>query len=226
EEEFSPCSIGGTSLNDIKQIANSELIISLGSSMEDLALTFAKEQGLSSYHFDSLSTLDDIDSFFELLRNCSGNEPKKRYLKQRSHLLDTLLDTQFYLSGKQFAIAGDPEFITKWKNPLEDIGAKATVVSSIKTEKFEAGDLGDLHNMLLEESVDFLIGSTHVADLAHELSIAVVRAGIPVSDRIGEPQSIRIGYLGAARLYMDCANAVMAGVKHTEPYISSLRATL
>jgi len=226
EEEYTPYSIGGTKLEDIKTLANSGLIISLGSSMENLAFEFAQEHSASSYHFDDLATLDDLDSFYKLLETYSGTTMPKKYLKQRSHLLDSLMDTQFYLSGKKAAIAGDPELITRWKNPLKDIGVSVCGITTKAFDEFPAGDLGDLENMLEENPVDFLVGCTHVAHLADDLKLPAVRTGIPVDDRIGEPQSVRLGYRGAASLYRECANALMAMAKHTIPYISSLRKTL
>jgi len=58
------------------------------------------------------------------------------------------------------------------------------------------------------------------------LSMPVVRSGIPVYDRMGEPQSVRLGYAGAARLYMECANALMAARRVEKAYISNLQKTL
>lgn len=90
----------------------------------------------------------------------------------------------------------------------------------------EKGDCDHLAQQMINHSVDFVIGNSHVATIAEKLNIPVIRSGIPVTDRFGEPQSVRIGYQGAARMLMEYANAVMETPQHHRPYQSPLTATL
>ena len=223
DEEFTPCALGGTPVDEIANLSNSALVISIGDSMQAIGSTFAVENGIDSAHYKSLATLDELDGLFTLLRDTFEASVPRRYVNQRRKLLDAMLDTQFYFHGKKAALAGDSEFISRWEEPLKSMGIKVIAVSTDSSGAWTKGDLGDLRAMIIEEPVDFLVGNSHMAELADELGLPIVRSGIPVSDRIGEPQTVRMGYDGSAALYVEAANALIAGAHHAEPYISRFR---
>lgn len=216
--EFTPCSPGGTEVDEIETLADSAFVISIGRSMRGIALLLAEKGGIEAYHFDSLASLNEVDSFFKLLEERSGVSVPNLIRKLRSHLQDILLDTQFEFHGKKAGIAGDADFIMRWRAPLVGAGVIVSAVSSL------SGDLRDLERLAIENEFDLLIGNSHVAKLAEGLGIPPIRSGIPVYDRLGEAQSIRIGYDGLARLYMECANAIMSCPnREAKPYVSYLQ---
>lgn len=226
DKEHNPATIGGTPVDEIRTLADSAMVITLGRSMKEAGRRFAEENGVDSAHFDSLSTLDEIDGFYGLLSRMSGAPVPERIRRHRRHLQDVILDTHFYLTGERAIVAGDPEFIIRWKKPLEGIGAEVSAVCSIPADGFPEGGLEDVERAVGGGPDVILAGNSHVAEFAERLGAPAVRAGLPVYDRIGEPQKIRAGYRGAAWLYMELANAVMAARKKTAPYVSNLQKTL
>lgn len=225
DKNFSPCSIGGTKVEEIETLADSTFVVSIGSSMKKLATRFAIDNSLPVSSFDHLATMDELDKFFLLLETQSGLPIPEKFRKQRKHLQDTFLDAHFYFHEKRAALAGDPDFIIRWAAPLEEMGVPLTAVSSIPCDGYPQGDLEELREMVEKGGADLFIGNSHVAELAEKLSIPVVRSGMPVYDRMGEPQSVRLGYTGLAQLYMECANALMA-VRSVKVYKSDLQKTL
>jgi nitrogenase molybdenum-iron protein NifN len=177
-------------------------------------------------HYNSLAVLEEIDHFFSTLEWISNVETSSKYQRMREHYLDTLLDTDFYFHGKRVAIAGDTEFIKRWKPPLTSLEVETIAMSNLPEQDLEAGNYKDFALNIKAQHIDVLIGNSHVAQLAEELGIPVIRSGIPVTDRFGEPQSVRIGYEGASKLLMECANAFMKIPQHHAPYTSELAATL
>ena len=245
DAEFIPCSPGGIGVDEVETLADSTFVISIGRSMRACAALLAEKGGITAYHYNSLASLKEIDSFFEMLEERSGLSVPNIIRRMRSHLQDTLLDTQFDFHGKKAGIAGDPDFIMRWMEPLADVGGAVSAVSSltvdldrglslftdeaersrrIGTVPVEAGDLRDLESLARENELDLLIGNSHVAKLAADMGVQGVRSGIPVYDRLGEAQSVRIGYDGLARLYMECANAMMSCPnREAKPYVSKLQ---
>lgn len=225
-EHFSHTTTGGTPLKEIEQLGSSDWIVTLGQSVKKAGKEFSRKHNCRHDHFDHLSSLEALDTFFLKMEEESGKPLAGKYRRQRRHLQDSLLDTQFFLNAKKAAIAGDPEFIERWKQALEEAGMHVEVMSSVKYKDFPTGDLNTLKNQLVDSPVDILIGNTHVAELAESLKLPHVRAGIPVHDRMGEPQTVRLGYTGASQLLMECSNAMMDREVLAEPYVSNLQQTL
>ncbi|MBI4828261.1 MAG: nitrogenase iron-molybdenum cofactor biosynthesis protein NifN [Nitrospinae bacterium] len=222
DAEYNAGSIGGTPVDEITTLSDSAHVITIGSSMRPLGESFAKTHGIEVSYYDNLAMLDEVDDFFALLSRLSGAAVPQLIRRARRGLQDALLDTHFYLGGITAALAGDPEFLDRWRGPLADIGVNLVSVSSLTRDRYPSGGLLDFERAITGQDVALLIGNSHVAELAGRLRVPAVRAGIPVYDRIGEPQRVRLGYGGAASLYMEAANAVMSGARHTAPYVSSL----
>ncbi len=226
EKKFSPCSNGGVEINKIISLANSSLVLSIGSTMEKLAHDFGEKHKIPVLHYNSLGVLEEIDHFFKTLEWISNVPPNEKYHLLRQHYLDTLMDTDFCFHGKKVAIAGDMEFVKRWKAPLNMLEVETIAITSQPETGLEVGDYSDFADRVKEENVDIVIGNSHVARIAEELEIPVIRSGIPVTDRFGEPQSVRIGYEGASRLLMECANALIQLPHPQQPYVSELASTL
>jgi len=225
DADLVPCSQGGTPLEEIVTLADSAFAVSIGQSMKRVAEQFGTQAGIPVIHFDHLNTLDEIDRFFLLLAEKSGQAVPAKIRRDRQHLLDTLLDTQFYFHGVKAAVAGDPEFVFRWHEALRAVGVAVRGLSAIPCGQYPSGDLGDFAELATE--ADLLVGNSHVAGLGDEMGKAVVRAGIPVYDRFGESQAVRVGYAGLASLYRECANALMERPgEEVKPYHSPLRETL
>ncbi|MCG8339024.1 MAG: nitrogenase iron-molybdenum cofactor biosynthesis protein NifN [Proteobacteria bacterium] len=226
EKKFSPASSGGISVSEISKLSNSCMVLSVGSTMEKVAAEFAAEHCIPTLHYNSLGILEEIDHFFKTLEWLSNVSTGNKYLKMRQHYLDTLLDTDFCFHGRRVAVAGDVEFVKRWKAPLSLLEVETLGMGNVPEQDLDQGNYADFADKIMEQNVDIVIGNSHVARLAEEIGKPVIRSGIPVTDRFGEPQSIRIGYEGASRLLMECANAFLEIPQHPEPYQSELTATL
>jgi nitrogenase molybdenum-iron protein NifN len=225
DASFTGHSIGGTTMEQIESLAGASAILTIGNAMEKTGERLGEKWGISSRHFSSLATMDEIDSLFILLSTVSNVPVPKNMKRQRRQWQDTILDTHFYLSGKRAAIAGDPEFVSRYRAPLEAIGMEVVTIGPIRGKGVDhVGDLADMATLLAARPVDLVVGNTHVAQYAEANNMPIVRAGIPVTDRIGEPQSERIGYAGCGAFYREATNAILAaGRAKTKPYISSLQ---
>ncbi len=226
EKRFSPCSSGGIEVHKLTRLSESCIVLSIGSTMKQLAEKFGNTHNIPVLHYNNLNVLEEIDHFFQTLGWISQRPPLEKYHRQRWHYLDTLLDTDFYFHGKRAAVAGDVEFVKRWKGPLDMLEVNTITVTNQQEPGLEKGDYSDFANKISNSNIDFVIGNSHVAKIAEELKIPAIRCGIPVTDRFGEPQSVRIGYEGAARLLMECANAIIQASHCPQPYISNLTATL
>lgn len=222
---FSASSQGGIRIDEVERLADSAFVVSIGRSMKACASLLAKIGEMEEFHFDGLTSLLEVDAFVSLLEKKSGVSSPERQMRIRRHLQDAVMDAYFHLSGKKAAIAGDPDFINRWSAPLLDMGLEIEAVSSIPCEAGR-GDLRSMEELIAKGGIDLVIGNSHAAEMAEEKGVPAVRSGLPVYDRFGEPQSVRLGYDGIARLYMECANAVLAGLHEARPYVSPLRAGL
>jgi nitrogenase molybdenum-iron protein NifN len=226
DDDFIPHAIGGAALADIARLSDVATVVSVGRSLGPVAEKFGKRWDIPVARFDHLTTMEEIDRFFLLLSRLSGRPVPARIARARRHLQDAILDTHFFYAGVRVGLAGDPDFLIRWRAPLEAIGVGVAAVSPLRHDGAVVGDLTDLRRMVDDEKIDLLVGNSHVAELADDVGLAVVRAGLPVYDRIGEPQSVRIGYQGVAALYREGANALMERRHALTPYTSHLQESL
>lgn len=226
KDRFYTHSNGGISIADIEKLSNAALVFSIGSSMEKTGKRFAKKHNISVFHFDNLSVLDEIDHFFQILEQVSSKPTPEIYRRHRKHYLDTLLDTDFYFQGRRIGIAGETEFVKRWKAPLDKLEVESLCLTDESVPGIVQGDFSDFAEEIHRLNIEILVGNTHIARLASEFGIPVVRSGIPVTDRFGEPQAVRLGYDGAARQLMELGNAVLQLPLHHAPYVSPLQQTL
>jgi len=70
-------------------------------------------------------------------------------------------------------------------------------------------DLFYLHQLIKNESVDLLLGSSYGKQIAKAEDIPLVRMGFPVLDRYGNPIQATVGYAGAIRYTEKIVDAMM-----------------
>lgn len=232
---FTPLTTGGSRVEDWAEAASALATVVVGTSLHEAADLLKERTGVEDLRFASLTSLLEWDTLVMALGRLSGREIPRALRRQREQYLDALLDTHFLLSGARVAVAGDGDMVRRWLDLLAEVGAEAatvvTTASSPALESFSGvpmliGDLEDFARLAREHGAEALVGNDHVADLGHELNLAVVRDGFPNHHAVGAYRRVRIGYRGMRDALCDLANAVHEGrPQGATPYLSSLAAT-
>ncbi|HTP26013.1 MAG TPA: nitrogenase iron-molybdenum cofactor biosynthesis protein NifN, partial [Anaeromyxobacteraceae bacterium] len=216
-EEFLPHTLGGTPLAAIRLMGRSAFTIAVGEHMGRPARALAARTGVPCEVLDRATGLAAVDRLVALLSDISGKTAPARLRRERARLEDAMLDAHFFTGGRRIAIGADPDLLFALASTLAEMGCEigaavattaAPILSAIPAREVVVGDLGDLEARA--EGCDLLITTSHGRAIADRLGIPLLRAGIPVFDRLGGPQQASIGYAGTARLIFEAANLLHA----------------
>jgi nitrogenase molybdenum-iron protein NifN len=211
-----PTSLGGTPVEAIGTMGRSLLTLAIGEQMRPAAEALQSKTGVPYRLFDHLTGLEQTDSFVATLIEASGSVPSKRLRRQRSQLIDAMLDSHFYFEDKRIAVAAEPDLLLALTSLLAGMGATietavAPVASpsagSVPAPHVVIGDLDDLEQAASD--CDLVVANSHAGDLAVRLGVPLFRAGFPVFDRLGGPQRVMVGYRGTRQLIFELANLLM-----------------
>jgi nitrogenase molybdenum-iron protein NifN len=222
--EFTPTSLGGTSVEQIRRMNSACWTVAIGEQMRGAAITLEHHTGVPYKLFDRLTGLAANDELMEFLTEISGVPVPKKYRRQRSQLIDAMLDGHFYFGGKRVAIAAEPDLLFTMSHWLHEMGCKiqaavttapSPVLESLPVDEVVVGDLEDLE--LRSVGADLLVTHSHGRQAAERLQIPFYRTGIPVFDRLGAGQQVTVGYRGTRDLIFDLGNLLMAHVHEPTP---------
>ncbi|MFV0466254.1 MAG: nitrogenase component 1 [Lachnospiraceae bacterium] len=161
------------------------------------------------------------DKYVMELQKVSKNDVPKILETERGRLLDLMLDSHQYTYNKKVAIYGDPDVVYGFTALAIEMGMipKYVITGTPKTE-FERQikslfkeygidpsesvikadtDLFYLHQLIKNEPVDLLLGSSYGKQIAKAEDIPMVRMGFPVLDRYGNTIQPSVGYAGGIR---------------------------
>ncbi|MEW6132121.1 MAG: nitrogenase iron-molybdenum cofactor biosynthesis protein NifN [Pseudomonadota bacterium] len=216
-DNFSPTTLGGTTLTELRITGASEFTVAIGEHMRDAAQVLKNKCGVPFEVLETLTGLDACDRLMSLLTEKSGRPAPNKYRRQRSQLVDAMLDAHFYTGGKKIAIGAEPDLLWGVGNLLAGMGAElaavVTTTASPLLEKLPAqevliGDLEDLENRA--QDCDLLITHSHGRQMAKRLDIPFLRLGLPMFDRLGAAHQVTAGYRGTRDLLFGIANIFMA----------------
>jgi nitrogenase molybdenum-iron protein NifN len=223
-DEFTPTTLGGISLAEIARMGGSVHTIAVGEQMRGAALTLEERTGVPFTVFDRLTGLGPNDSLMSLLMRVSGMPVPVKYRRQRSQLLDAMLDGHFHFGGRKIAIGAEPDLLWTMASFLTEMGssicAAVTTTSSpvlerVPTQEVLIGDLEDLE--IRAAGCDLLITHSHGRQAAERLGVPLYRMGIPTFDRLGAAHRVSVGYRGTRELIFDIGNVFMAGAHEPGP---------
>jgi len=124
-----------------------------------------------------------------LLTQISSRRAEK-YRRQRSQLVDAMLDAHFHIGGKKIAIGAEPDLLAAVGKLLVGIGAELSAVvttTAIAAAGKSAGDgSADRRSGGFGKSrpgLRLLITHSHGRQMAERLDIPFLRMGIPMFDR-------------------------------------------
>jgi nitrogenase molybdenum-iron protein NifN len=222
--EFTPTTLGGISVEQIRKMSSACWTVAIGEQMRGAAITLEHHTGVPYKLFDRLTGLAVNDELMGFLSEISGVTDTRKYRRQRSQLIDAMLDGHFYFGGKRVAIAADPDLLFAISHWLHEMGciihaavttAESPVLETIPVDEVLVGDLEDLEVRSAE--ADLIVTHSHGRQAAERLGIPLFRIGIPIFDRLGAGQKVTIGYRGTRNLIFEVGNLFLANEHEPTP---------
>lgn len=215
---------GGITVEAVRGMGRAVATIAVGEHMEPAATALAARTGVPSFVFDRLTGLEANDRFNDCLSQVTGRAVPAKIRRQRSQLLDAMMDGHFFFGGKRIAIAGEPDLMWALGGLLQDMGAQidvavttgeSNVLRGLSVDQVIIGDLEDLERGAA--ACDLIITHSHGRQASERLGVPLFRAGIPCFDRLGAGQRLYVGYRGTRQLVFDIGNAFMEHEHHAHP---------
>jgi nitrogenase molybdenum-iron protein NifN len=222
--EFTPTSLGGISVEQVRRMSSACWTVAIGEQMRGAAITLEHHTGVPYKLFGRLTGLAANDELMGFLSEISGVPVPKKYRRQRSQLIDAMLDGHFYFGGKRVAVAAEPDLLFTMSHWLHEMGCKiqaavttaaSPLLESIPVDEVSLGDLEDLE--LRSVGADLLVTHSHGRQAAERLQIPLFRVGIPVFDRLGAGQQVTVGYRGTRSLIFEVGNLLMSNAHEPTP---------
>jgi nitrogenase molybdenum-iron protein NifN len=228
--DFTPHTIGGTSLSDIELMGESAATLVIGAALGHAADALKTRTAVPDYRFDHLLGLDAVDTFVHTLSRIAERPVPERIVRQRAQLQDALVDGHFMIGLRRVAVAAEPDQLQALTEMLQGLGAEVVAavapsrgpaLEKLALAEVKIGDLEDLEHMAREGRAELLLGNSHLGQAAHRLGLPLQRIGFPLYDVVGGYQRAAIGYRGTRALLFDLANLMLEHGHHEiEPYHS------
>jgi nitrogenase molybdenum-iron protein NifN len=160
-EDFSPVTIGGTPLSELKTLGDAIATVVIGASLQHAADVLQEKTGVPTYSLNHLYGLKANDALMLALSTISGNPVPERLERQRAQLQDALLDTHFMLGQFRVAVAADADLLNAFVDILQETGAEIVtavtscnvpLLTSIPVETIKIGDLEDMEKLDCKQS--------------------------------------------------------------------------
>jgi nitrogenase molybdenum-iron protein NifN len=223
-DEFTPTTMGGITVEQIRKLGSSSYTIAIGEQMRGAAITLEHRTGVPYRLFERLTGLAANDELMSFLSGISRVSVPQKYRRQRSQLIDAMLDGHFYFGGKRVALAAEPDLLSAMALWLCEMGceiqAAVTTTQSpalerISTEEIVLGDLEDLE--MRAAGADLIVTHSHGRQAAERLGIPLFRIGMPVFDRLGANHQVTVGYQGTRDLIFSVGNIFLASAHEPTP---------
>ncbi len=223
-DDFTPTTLGGISIEEIAELGDASCAIAIGEHMQRAAEALRKKTGVPYRLFDRLIGLLPNDAFIAYLSEISGKDVPIKFKRQRSQLVDAMLDGHFHIGGKKIAMGLEPDFLFDLSSFLVEMGCHIAaavstnhmpILEKLRCESVLVGDLEDLE--MMAPGCDLLITHAHGRQASERLHIPLFRIGLPIFDRLGAAHITSVGYRGARDLIFDIANMFIANAHVAKP---------
>jgi nitrogenase molybdenum-iron protein NifN len=225
--EYIGTSLGGASLLDIENMADALHTVAIGEHMRAPAEALGKKTGVPTTVLPTLLGLRATDELVALLTEVSGVAVPNSLRRQRSQLVDAMLDGHFHLSGKRIAIAADPDLLSALFHFFHGLGARVEVaiastknsplLAALPCERVVVGDIGDLEELAKAKECELLVTHSHGNMASEALGVPLFRIGFPIFDRLGHQHRSLGGYVGTRELIYQVANEFMGRLHEHKP---------
>jgi nitrogenase molybdenum-cofactor synthesis protein NifE len=224
DAEVSSLSTGGIGIDDIRRAGRSCAVIYVGDSLARAGGILRERFGIPAYGFTSVTGLTETDRLMAVLSVISGKPVPEKLRRQRSRLMDAMVDCHYQFGGKKVALALEADNLKTLAPFLHGMGCDIqAALSATRTRGLDVlpcgnvyvGDLEDLETAAI--GADLLVANSNGRQAAARLNIgAHLRAGLPVFDRLGAHQKMWMGYRGAMTLVFETANLFQANAKEAQ----------
>ncbi|PPQ35495.1 nitrogenase iron-molybdenum cofactor biosynthesis protein NifN [Rhodopila globiformis] len=225
--DYIPTTYGGTSVEAIARMGRALHTVAIGEHMRAPAELLAAKTGVPCTVLPTLTGLGPSDEFVALLTEISGRPAPSRLRRQRSQLLDAMLDGHFYFGGKRVAIAADPDLLTGLAGFFASMGAdivtavastaNSPVLADVPAARVVVGDLQDMEDSAAASDAELLVTHCHGRQASERLGVPLLRIGYPVFDRLGHTHRCTAGYRGTRNLIFEVANIVLGELHEHTP---------
>jgi nitrogenase molybdenum-cofactor synthesis protein NifE len=192
---ISALSLGGTKIDEIKEMSKSEFTIAIGASMATSVKKLKDRFNIEYKVLESIAGLRDTDMLMETLSMLSGKPIPQKYERQRRILLDGMRDAHFYYGNKKLCVALERDLSVQTSRWLDEMGAEVFEINVNENGLFS-----------IEGEFDLLISNSHAEDTAKRLGVPLYQMGFPVYKVLGNNHRITIGYRGTLTLVNEIAN--------------------
>ena len=224
DETVSPLSVGGVTLEKIRLAGRSEATIYLGDSLAKAAEILKESFAIPCYGFTSITGLAETDLLMETLSSIAGRPVPEKFRRWRSRLMDAMVDCHYQFGLKRISLALEGDLLKGMTLFLAGMGCRIqTAISATRvrgldrlpTDNVFVGDLEDLENTA--QGSDLLVANSNGRQAAARLGgIPLLRAGLPVFDRLGAHQKMYVGYRGTMNLVFETATIFQANAKEAQ----------
>ncbi|MDR3522843.1 MAG: nitrogenase iron-molybdenum cofactor biosynthesis protein NifN [Acetobacteraceae bacterium] len=226
-DAYTATTFGGTTVQQVAGMSRALHTIAIGEHMRRPAEILRDRFGVAGTLFPTLTGLEPNDRLISLLIALSGRPAPARLRRQRSQLVDAMLDGHFHFGGRRVAIAADPDQLYGLSMVFGGMGAEiVTAVSStsqspllarVPAAQVVVGDLSDFEDLAAAAGAELLVTNSHGRQAAERLGLPHLRVGFPIFDRLGTAHRRLVGYRGTRDFIFDVANIVLANLPHHHP---------
>ena len=225
-EQWLGTTIGGTPLKALHSLGGAALTLAIGEQMRPAAEALQARCGTPFVLFDRLTGLGASDALVQQLATLSGRPVPARLRRQRSQLVDAMLDGHFHFGNVKVALAAEPDLLWAAGHMLTEMGAElavaVTTTRSPLLDKLPAaevliGDLEDFERLAQAAGCDLLMTHSHGRQAAERLGKPLFRIGIPMFDRVGNAHICHVGYRGTRNFVYEVGNLLMDQIGHHGP---------
>ncbi|MDR2108717.1 MAG: hypothetical protein LBP28_04580 [Coriobacteriales bacterium] len=230
--EFEMFPKGGTRAADVVRLGDAHFTLALGQwASEAAANALQRKHGVQYATLPLPIGVRATDEFISALSGYSKHPVPASIEEERGQLIDCMLDAHQYLDKRRVAIAGDPDHVLRLTEFCLELGMSPVYVGTgtpgghfeervaevlarfdvdPETVWFKSEtDYFEIHQRIIQEPVDLLLGPSLFKQVARAEDIPLVRVGFPILDRYVHPYLPLVGYEGAMRLLRDMADALM-----------------
>jgi len=217
---------GGTSLHDIRDMANSTETITIGGCIQSTSAGSHLEMkyGVPHTALPLPIGIEYTDMLVAKLEETTGSELPQKYERERGRLLDAMVDAHKIVSGIRTAVYGDTEVVLGITKLLREIGMDPAVVATgAKNPEFTQRvkqisptstilcgvDFAQIHKEITKKSIELMIGPSTGRQISQKENIPLLRTGLPNHDRFGAARQMILGYKGATWMIDAIANILL-----------------